>query len=147
MPVQKLLAKIHIAKKELGLEDSIYRDILYRKFRVGSSKSLSDSQALVLIRHFKDLGWSPKAKPKKYDDLPPRDLYDASPGQRRLIEVLWHGLYRGNEEKKHLRQFLWNHFKVSEVRFIRDKDLAHKVIEALKAMAERRAHSAEGRTT
>jgi hypothetical protein len=141
MPIQKLLAKIHIAKKELGLEDEIYRDILYRKFKVTSSKALSDSQALVLINHFKNVGWVPKSKPKKYDDLPPRDLYDASPGQRRLIEVLWHDLYRGNEEKKHLRQFLWNHFKVSEVRFIRDKDLAHKVIEALKQMKKRRGVS------
>jgi len=55
MPVQKLLAKIHIAKKELGLEDEIYRDILYRKFRVSSDESLSDSQAMVLISHFERL--------------------------------------------------------------------------------------------
>jgi hypothetical protein len=119
MPVQKLLAKIHIAKKELGLEDSIYRDILYRKFRVGSSKSLSDSQALVLINHFKGLGWVPKSKPKKYD------------------EAMWHDIYRGNDETKHLRQFLFNHFKVSDIRFL-ERKTAHDVIEALKAMQHRR---------
>jgi hypothetical protein len=28
MPVQKLLAKIHIAKKELGLDDETYREVL-----------------------------------------------------------------------------------------------------------------------
>lgn len=136
MPVQKLLAKIHIAQKELGLDDSIYRDILYRKFRVGSSKSLSDSQALVLIHHFKGLGWVPKTKPKKYDGEG-GDAYSASPGQKRKIEVLWHNIYRGNDETKHLRQFLFNHFKVSDIRFL-DKDKAHQAIEALKAMQKKR---------
>jgi hypothetical protein len=147
MPVQKLLAKIHIAKKELGLEDSIYRDILYRKFRVGSSKSLSDSQALVLINHFKGLGWVPKSKPKKYDDptgpegpmgrRQKGDIYSATPAQKRMIEAMWHDIYRGNDETKHLRQFLFNHFKVSDIRFL-ERKTAHDVIEALKAMQHRR---------
>jgi phage gp16-like protein len=137
MPVQKLLAKIHIAKKELGIEDSIYRDILYRKFRVGSSKSLSDSQALVLIYHFKALGWVPKSKSKKYDDLGKRDAYAATPAQLRMIEAMWHDIYRGNSETKHLRQFLFNHFKVSDIKFL-ERKTAHDVIEALKSMAGRR---------
>ncbi len=136
MPVRQLLAKIHIAKKELNLSDDIYRDILYRKFRVGSSAALSNSQAMVLIHHFKDLGWVPKSKPKKYDGQK-GDVYSATPGQKRKIEAMWHDLYRGNEETKHLRQFLWNHFKVSDVGFL-DKDKAHDVIEALKAMQKRR---------
>lgn len=147
MPVQKLLAKIHIAKKELGLEDDLYRDILYRKFRVGSSKSLSDSQALVLIHHFKGLGWSPYAKasgdkvpPKKYDDLGKRDVDMASPAQLRKIEAMWHDIYRGNDETKHLRQFLFNHFKVSDIRFL-ERKTAHDVIEALKSMQKRRTYA------
>lgn len=100
MPAQKLIAKIKIAQKQLGIKDDIYRDILYRKFRVSSCKSLSDSQALVLIHHFKDLGWVPKAKTKKYDDQRGDD-YSATPGQKRMIEVLWHNIYRGNSETKH----------------------------------------------
>jgi phage gp16-like protein len=55
MPVQKLIAKIKIAQKQLGLEDSVYRDILYRKFRVSSEESLADSQALVLIGYLERL--------------------------------------------------------------------------------------------
>jgi hypothetical protein len=136
MPNPKLQAKIKIAQKQLGMEDSIYRDLLYRKFRVSSSKSLSDSQANVLIHHFKGLGWIPKSKPKKYDDQK-GDVYSASPGQKRKIEILWHNIYRGNEETKHLRQFLFNHFKVSDIRFL-DKDKAHQAIEALKSMIHRR---------
>lgn len=149
MPVQKLLAKIHIAKKELALEDSIYRDILYRKFRVGSSKSLSDSQALVLVHHFKSLGWQERRgdsriAPKKYDDQK-GDAYSATPAQKRMIEAMWHDIYRGNDETKHLRQFLFNHFKVSDIRFL-ERKTAHDVIEALKAM-QKRWTSDEGRGT
>jgi diacylglycerol kinase family enzyme len=143
MPIQKLIAKIHIAKKELGLEDSIYRDILYRKFRVSSSKSLSDSQALVLVHHFKNLGWSPYAKasgdklPQKKHDDQKGDIYSSTPAQKRKIEVMWHNIYRGNSETKHLRQFLFNHFKVSDIRFL-ERKTAHDVIEGLKAMQTRR---------
>lgn len=139
MPVQKLLAKIHIAKKELALDDEIYRDILYRKFRVSSSKSLSDSQALVLINYFKNVGWVPKSKPKKYDDQK-GDIYSASPGIKRKIEAMWHEIYYGNDETKHLRQFLFNHFKVSDIRFL-EKRTAYEVVEALKNMTRRRRES------
>jgi phage gp16-like protein len=140
MPVQKLLAKIHIAKKELGIEDSIYRDILCRKFRVASSKSLSNSQALVLIRHFMSLGWQPKSKPKKYDDQK-GNLNCASPQIKRKIEAMWHDHYRGKEETRHLRQWLFNHFRVSDINFL-NKRAAYDAVEALKAMQGRRSREA-----
>lgn len=53
------LAKIHIAKKELGLTDEIYRDILHLHFKVESAAKLSDRQCTVLLNHFKALGWKP----------------------------------------------------------------------------------------
>jgi phage gp16-like protein len=136
MPNPKLQAKIKIAQKQLGIEDDHYRDILYRKFRVSSSKSLSDSQAHVLIRFFKNLGWVEKSKPKKYDDQK-GDAYSASPKIKRKIEAMWHDLYRGNEEKKHLRQWLFNKFKISDVVFL-DKRAAYDAVEALKNMTRRR---------
>lgn len=136
MPDRRLLAKIHIAKKELNLQDEHYRNILNQKFGVSSSAFLSDSQASVLITSFKGLGWVPRSKPKKYDDQK-GDVYSATPAQKRLIEALWHDLYRGNNETKHLRQFLWNHVKVSDVAFL-TRDTAHKAIEAMKAMTDRR---------
>ena len=137
MPVQKLLAKIHIAKKELGLDEETYREVLNSECGVRSAKFLSNEQAFKVIRRFKDSGWLSKSKAKKYDDQK-GDIYSATPGQKRKIEVMWHDLYRGNEETKHLRQFLFNHFKVSDIRFL-DKDKAYDVIEALKAMQRRRA--------
>ena len=137
MPVQKLLAKIHIAKKELALSDEVYRDVLSSLFKVHSSSCLTDRQAIKLINIFREKGWVPKSKPKKYDDQR-GDIYSATPKQKRLVEVLWHNVYRGNEETLHLRQFLFNHFKVSDIRFL-DKDKAHRAIEALKAMTRKRS--------
>jgi phage gp16-like protein len=135
MPVQKLLAKIHIAKRDLGLDEETYREVLNSECGVRSAKFLDNTQAVKLIRYFIDKGWVPKSKPKKFDDQK-GDIYSATPAQKRKIEVLWHDLYRGNSETKHLRQFLFNHFKVSDIRFL-DKDKAYQAIEALKAMARR----------
>ena len=99
-----------------------------------------------MIHYFKGKGWSPKSavgnglKPfptKKYDDLGKRDAYAATPAQLRMIEAMWHDIYRGNDETKHLRQFLFNHFKVSDIRFLEKNTTAHQVIEALKQMKTR----------
>jgi hypothetical protein len=138
MPVQKLLAKIHIAKKELALDDETYRQALQNLTGKRSAADLSNEQILKCIRHFKDLGWHPSTGSgcKKYNDQK-GDIYSATPAQKRKVEVLWHNIYQGNSETKHLRQFLFNHFKVSDLRFL-TKDLAYQVIEALKSIQNRR---------
>jgi phage gp16-like protein len=51
------LAKIHIAKKDLGLDDDVYRDILHVQFKKRSSRDLSDLQCTRLLQHFESLGW------------------------------------------------------------------------------------------
>jgi phage gp16-like protein len=151
MPVQKLLAKIHIAKKEMGLDEETYREMIGQAVgnaHVRSSKDLTNEQALKLIRLFKDKGWIPyagrrPAPPKKYDDQK-GDFYSASAAIKRKIEAMWHDLYRGNEETKHLRQFLFNHFKVSDIRFL-DRRTAYDAVEALKAMSRRRQQATGNR--
>jgi hypothetical protein len=69
------LAKIHIAKKELGLDDATYRGILWDRYHRESAAELSDSQTADLIELFRDKGWRP-----------------ASKRQRGLILALWHQL-------------------------------------------------------
>lgn len=146
MPVRQLLAKIHIAKRDLGLDEETYRGALEGQTGKRSAAEMTNDQIAKCLRHFVSLGWVPKSKPKKYDDpagpegpLGRRqkgDIYSATPAQKRKIEVMWHDIYRGNSETKHLRQFLFNHFKVSDIRFL-DKDKAYQAIEALKAMHSR----------
>lgn len=75
MPNRNDLAKIHIAKKELGLDDDTYRGVLWARYHKESAADLSDFQAADLLDLFRQKGWRP-----------------ASFGQRGLIHVLWRQL-------------------------------------------------------
>ena len=55
-----LLAKVHIAKKELGVFDDDYRDILRREFGVTSSAALADRELESLVDYFISKGWKPQ---------------------------------------------------------------------------------------
>lgn len=55
------LAKIHIAKKDLALDDEIYREILWTVARVRSAKDLDAHGRDAVLAHFKSRGWQPKA--------------------------------------------------------------------------------------
>ncbi|MFH2012578.1 MAG: phage protein GemA/Gp16 family protein [Pseudomonadota bacterium] len=53
-----LLAKVHIAKKELGLDDKTYRDILRsRPWCVDSAADLRLGKLEALVNYFKSMGW------------------------------------------------------------------------------------------
>jgi len=60
-----LLAKIHMAKKDLGLDDTAYRAILVRVTGKDSSGNMSERQKLSAISEFKRLGWKPKPPKNK----------------------------------------------------------------------------------
>jgi len=52
-----LLAKIHIAKKELCLDDGLYREILWDEFGVETAADLSDAELGRLVERFEKKGW------------------------------------------------------------------------------------------
>ncbi|EAU53549.1 gp16 family protein [Mariprofundus ferrooxydans] len=54
------LAKIHLAKKDLGLDDDTYRDVLWTICRVRSAADLDSTARFKLIKHFESLGWKQK---------------------------------------------------------------------------------------
>lgn len=66
-----LLAMVHIAKKDLGLNEGEYEMIL-RGFKVGSSAELNIPQLERLVKYLKTLGWKPmrriRAKHRANDD-------------------------------------------------------------------------------
>ena len=62
---QALLAKAHIAKKDLGLSDDVYRSVLGELFGVDSAGKLSIKQLEALIKHFEKLDWQQKPKARK----------------------------------------------------------------------------------
>lgn len=54
---RKQLALIHIARKEMGLDDESYRDILAGTAGVRSAKELSDRGFRAVLAEFERLGW------------------------------------------------------------------------------------------
>lgn len=55
-----MTAKLHIACKDLCIEDGAYREMLHALYGVESSSDLSDSQLDDLLRHLQSRGWQPK---------------------------------------------------------------------------------------
>jgi phage gp16-like protein len=56
--------KIQIARRELGLDDDVYRSILARIAGVRSSKELTPRQVGRVLAEFERLGWEPKPSSK-----------------------------------------------------------------------------------
>jgi len=56
-PRRALLAKVHIAKKELGLDDGVYRMILQEEFGADSSSKLTVRELEQLVARFERRGW------------------------------------------------------------------------------------------
>lgn len=56
------LAKVHIAKKELGLDDDTYRALLLRVVGAESCAGLSEAKIGRVLDELKRLGWKPPAK-------------------------------------------------------------------------------------
>lgn len=70
MPDAATLAKIHIAKKELALDDDTYRAVLQGMTGKTSAKDLTETEALNLLAYFKRSGWKPKSKAGKRPNPP-----------------------------------------------------------------------------
>jgi len=56
------LAKIHIAKKQLGLDDDTYKDMLWTVARVRSSKDLDEYGRKKILNHLRSCGAKFKRK-------------------------------------------------------------------------------------
>ena len=123
MPDRKDLAKIHIAKKELGLDDATYRGILWDRYHLDTAADLTPGQAADLIALFRAKGWRP-----------------VSFAQRGLIHVLWHKLLDAgvvhHGDDKALDAFIAHHTGRNDLRHLTVHEASH-VIEMLKKWLER----------
>ncbi len=132
-----LLAKVHIAKKDLGLIDENYRAILVRITGHESSAACSERQLEQVLAEFRRLGWQPRPAKSKggagFDKPHVRKIYALWAEAGRLGAV-------ANATKEALRAFVERQTGKSAPEFCAPPD-ANKVCEALKAMIRR----AEGR--
>ena len=59
------LAKIHIAKKQLGMSDTAYREMLKNIAGVASAADLDGRGRLKVLAHLKNCGFKPLYKPER----------------------------------------------------------------------------------
>lgn len=130
VPRRAQLARIHIAKKELGLEDGTYREVLRDRYRRESAADLSEGEAADLIAHFRRLGWRPRRGPQR----------PVSKAQIGLMYVLWRQLAEAgaleHPDADALLSFV-RHMTGKETLGRLDVREAGKVIEGLKKWLER----------
>lgn len=131
MANNKQLAKIHIAKKDLGISDSAYRDLL-SGWGVSSSKELSEKQAEEVIEALKKIGFKPKAASKQYAvgsrqkiqiELPEnRPDEFATQKQMDMLASMWVSYSREKTEES-FRKFVANIAKVDMVEWLLKADV------------------------
>lgn len=138
---RNMLAKVHIAKKQLGLDDHIYRGLLRSRFNKDSAAKLTDRQLHSLVKYFESQGWKAK-RSKKAGSKQPAD-HDTALKMRALWISLYHlGVVRDPSEKAlsaYAKRVTGGKNKgIASLKWVKDHH-AYKVIEALKDMATREA--------
>lgn len=127
---KKLLAQLHIARKDMALEEESYRALLYRVTGQTSAKELTDAQMKAVISEFERLGWN-KERFKRFAAGNRPDI--------RKVFAIW-GSLRDHLEcrgsRAGLRAFVERQIGVSDPNFLNPAQ-ARQMIEALKAMQRR----------
>lgn len=59
----RMIAKVHVAKKQIGMDDDAYRAVLTRTIGKASTKGCSFAEMELLLAEFKRLGFTPIATP------------------------------------------------------------------------------------
>lgn len=151
---RNLLARVHIASEELGMDEKTRRDFIAARFGGRRScKELSNAELLRLVEMLESLGWRARGRKAPAvggyywerlaywrNEFPQHREGMATPKQLAHIEARWENVSTrpGAEARaKALRRWLFNHFGIGELQWL-DQTTASKVIEALKEMEHRR---------
>jgi len=128
MPRNGRLARVHIARKELALDEAAYRAVLTRITGRDSAGKCSDRQLESVLDEFKRLGWTPATTRPPQSKKP----------HVRLIWALWGQLRPHLREGSPaaLRSFCLRMTLVSDPEWL-DGAQANLVIEGLKAWLTR----------
>lgn len=131
---RRMIAMVHIAKKDLALSDDDYRAILLDVAGFRSSADCTEGDLIKLIERFKARGWKPaqpsgRAKPKPADHKPA--------GKARALWLSLHALGAIDDpSERALEAFARRQLGCDRLQWA-NQALAYRLIEALKAMAER----------
>tara|TARA_R110002072_G_scaffold302699_1_gene487417 strand:+ start:8430 stop:8858 length:429 start_codon:yes stop_codon:yes gene_type:complete len=133
------LAKIHIAKKELGLDDDVYKAKLMQITGKDSAAKMNREEHDQVLRQFENDGWKKRHAKKVGNYKKPSKRADV-----RKIFALWWGLYKSGcldcskaNIRSALNVFVKNMFDVDDPEWLSEKETS-AVIEALKSMKKRK---------
>jgi phage gp16-like protein len=133
MPRNPSLAKIHIAKKQLGLDDETYRAMLQQHGGVTSSKDLTPLAAAKVLQHLERSGFKPKAghgkRPKP------------AAGRAALVGKIEAQLASASRPWAYADGMAKKMFQVEKVDWLNEEQLG-KIVAALAYDAKRRAKQA-----
>jgi len=128
-----MIAKLHIARKELALAEESYRAILLRVAGKSSASECTDEQLDAVLAEFKRLGWKPKTKRPRSGVPHVRKIYALWAEMRPLLTD-------GGDAA--LRSFVKRQTGMDSPEWL-DAPQANKVIEGLKAWGARLKAGAE----
>ena len=129
---QALLAQVHIARKQLAIDDDDYRELMQRVTGHSSAKECSVGELRAAVANFERLGFHPTGRAKR------RDL--GSGATIRKARAMWISLYQlgaiedGSDTA--LEAFGKRQLRVDRLRWASERD-GFRLIEALKAIADR----------
>lgn len=131
---RQLLAKVHIAPKQLGLTEDDYRAVLLRVVAKTSAAECTEAELIQLVREFERLGFRGQLRQKSAKPLP------AGHPTARKARALWISLHLlgaiEDGSEKALGAFVRRQLGVERLQWI-DQTKGYKLVEALKAIAER----------
>ncbi|MGD8389627.1 MAG: DUF1018 domain-containing protein [Desulfobacteraceae bacterium] len=119
-PRRARLAKVHIARKELGLDDVVYRMILRDEFGAESAADLTNRELDQLIARFESRGW--QSRPSSGAGQAQADAL------RRKAEQVMAEAGIGGRRKRALVQKVC---QVADLRFCRDPQRLKRLLAAL----------------
>lgn len=131
-----LIAKMHVAKKQLGLDEDTYRDALMKVTGKRSAKEMDDKERSAVILFFTNAGFQNRPAAPRGDGR--KKLTGKYAGKLQALWIAgWNlGLVK-NKDDAALLAFVKRQTGIDHTRFLRDGDDAFKAIEALKMWLSR----------
>lgn len=128
----KRVAVVHVARRQLGLDDDAYRAVLHHHGGgAASAKELDDAGFERVMAYFNAFGFRSTWTKRTYGNRPGM----AAPKQVTLIRALWRE-WSGADDEAALNRWLDASFKVSALRFLTAGG-AQQAITALRSMTGR----------
>jgi phage gp16-like protein len=130
----KLIAKVHIAKAQLGWDDDTYRETLARVTGKSSAKDLNIKELEAVLKAFAKSGF--KALPSRHTKGAPPAVYK--------ISALWFSGYNlgviQDPSPAAMEAFILRQTGLAKAQWLINAADTHKVIDGLKAWLARAAH-------